>query len=102
MNTKNHITRRDFLKILAATGLGIAASNLFFKPDFSNAYALTDIGYSHEAMFYEKLDTETIKCLLCPHECVLKNGQRSFCRVREPKNGKLYSLVYELACAVHI
>ncbi len=102
MDAKYHITRRDFLKILAATGSGIAASNLFFKPDFSNAYALTDIGYSHEALFYEKLDTETIKCRLCPHECVLKNGQRSFCRVREPKNGKLYSLVYELACAVHV
>ncbi len=102
MNTKAPITRRDFLKILTATGLGIAASNLFLKPNLSNAYALTDIGYSHEALFYEKLDTETIKCRLCPHECVLKDGQRSFCRVREPKNGKLYSLVYELACAVHV
>jgi pyruvate formate lyase activating enzyme len=55
-----------------------------------------------EAMFYEKVDGETVKCLLCPVGCVMADGQRSFCRVREPVDGKLYTLVYELICSAHV
>lgn len=55
-----------------------------------------------EAMFYKPIDEETVQCNLCPRECTLANGQRSFCRVREPEKGKLYSLVYGIACAVNI
>lgn len=100
------ISRRRFLKILGAAGTGIAASGYLFKlfrgeASFASP-SIADIGYSHEAMFYERLDAETVKCVLCPHECVLKDGQRSFCRAREPKNGKLYALTYELASAVHV
>ena len=55
-----------------------------------------------EAMFYEKIDDGTVKCLLCPVGCVMTDGQRSFCRVREPVDGKLYTLVYELICSAHV
>ncbi|MBD3378930.1 MAG: AmmeMemoRadiSam system radical SAM enzyme [Candidatus Omnitrophica bacterium] len=55
-----------------------------------------------EALFYEKMGSEHVRCLLCPNECVLADGQRGFCRVREPVKGKLYTLVYGLACAVHL
>ncbi|MBN1354586.1 MAG: AmmeMemoRadiSam system radical SAM enzyme [Candidatus Omnitrophica bacterium] len=58
--------------------------------------------HEKEARYYKKIDGETVRCLLCPHQCTLKNGQRSFCRVREPKEGKLYTLVYELPCSVHV
>ena len=55
-----------------------------------------------EAMYYTKMDEQTVRCDLCPHKCMLGNGTRSFCRVREPREGKLYTLVYELPCAVHV
>lgn len=100
------LTRREFLRIVCSAGLGVVAANqlsrLWCKSDVVAVPTLTNIGYTHEAMFYDRLDEETVRCLLCPHECLLKDGQRSFCRVREPKNGKLFSLVYELVCARHI
>jgi len=55
-----------------------------------------------EALFYEKKGEDAVKCRLCPNECFLTNGQRGFCRVREPVDGKLYTLVYELICSAHI
>ncbi|MGD2279572.1 MAG: AmmeMemoRadiSam system radical SAM enzyme, partial [Candidatus Omnitrophota bacterium] len=72
---------------------------------FSRYKAYAAIGEKrgmHEALFYEKMGDEAVRCLLCDNYCVLSNGQRGFCRVREPVDGKLYSLVYELVCAVHI
>ncbi|MBU2541759.1 MAG: AmmeMemoRadiSam system radical SAM enzyme [Candidatus Omnitrophica bacterium] len=57
---------------------------------------------SKEAMFYEKLDETTIQCHLCPRNCVLKNGMRGFCKVREPHDGKHYTLVYGNPTAVHV
>ncbi|MBM4145569.1 MAG: AmmeMemoRadiSam system radical SAM enzyme [Nitrospira sp.] len=43
-----------------------------------------------------------VQCELCPNGCVLDEGQRSRCRTRMNKDGKLYSLVYGKPCAVHI
>ncbi|NQT33134.1 MAG: AmmeMemoRadiSam system radical SAM enzyme, partial [Candidatus Omnitrophica bacterium] len=56
----------------------------------------------HEALFYRKMGDEAVQCGLCINRRTLSNGQRGFCRVREPVNGKLYSLVYELICSSHI
>lgn len=43
-----------------------------------------------------------VKCLLCPKECQLVNGQRGDCRARINLNGKLTTLVYGKPCAVHV
>ncbi|MEA3488987.1 MAG: AmmeMemoRadiSam system radical SAM enzyme [Candidatus Omnitrophota bacterium] len=98
------LTRKDFLRKCLAAGLGIGASLYLF--DIMSRYeAYAAIGEKrgmHEALFYEKMGDDAVRCLLCPNQCVLSNGQRGFCRVREPVDGKLYSLVYELVCAVHV
>jgi pyruvate formate lyase activating enzyme len=47
-----------------------------------------------EAMYYVKLPQGRVQCALCPHKCVLKNGQRGFCNTRINKDGTCYSLVY--------
>jgi len=47
-----------------------------------------------EAMFYEKLDDEVVKCNLCSHRCRITDSKRGNCGVRENRNGTLYSLVY--------
>ena len=100
------LTRRDFLKILATAGCGIFASakisGLFSNKAAFAIPSIDNVGYIHEAMFYDKLSEDAVKCMLCPHECLLQNGQRSFCRVREPKGGVLYTLVYELICSAHV
>ena len=48
-----------------------------------------------EARFYEKLQENKVQCHLCPHECVITEGKRGLCRVRENHEGTLFSLIYE-------
>jgi pyruvate formate lyase activating enzyme len=43
-----------------------------------------------------------IECTLCPHACRLADYEIGLCRVRIHRDGKLYSLVYGKACAVHV
>ena len=43
-----------------------------------------------------------VQCNLCPHRCIIADGERGTCRVRENRGGRLYSMVYGNPCAVHI
>ncbi len=47
-----------------------------------------------EAMFYEKIGDQKVKCYLCPHKCKISSGKRGICGVRENREGTLYTLVY--------
>jgi len=47
-----------------------------------------------EAMLYEKLKGMEVKCRLCAHNCLISDGKRGICAVRENRAGILYSLVY--------
>jgi len=55
-----------------------------------------------EVYLYRKMPNKKVQCQNCGHYCVIKNGEKGICGVRENKNGKLYSLVYGKACAIHI
>jgi pyruvate formate lyase activating enzyme len=55
-----------------------------------------------EAMFYEKLDDDKVKCSLCNHFCTIKKDKFGICGVRQNIDGKLYSLVYGKLVAKHI
>ncbi len=46
-----------------------------------------------EALFWEKEDGD-VRCDLCSHHCLIKEGGRGICNVRVNKGGVLYSLVY--------
>jgi pyruvate formate lyase activating enzyme len=54
------------------------------------------------AYLYKKLPAKKARCQTCAHYCVIAEGKRGICGVRENKNGKIYSLVYGKSCAVHI
>src|SRR3990172_8043587 len=43
-----------------------------------------------------------VQCELCPRRCRVAKGKRGFCRVRENREGKYYSLVYGNPCAAHL
>lgn len=43
-----------------------------------------------------------VRCTLCPHRCILADGERGTCRVRENRAGRLYSMVYGNPCAINI
>ncbi len=47
-----------------------------------------------EASFYQSLEKDFVQCKLCFRRCVIAKNKKGFCRVRENRDGKLYSLVY--------
>lgn len=55
-----------------------------------------------EAMFYEKESNNRVRCGLCRFNCNIGNGGRGICRVRENRDGTLYSLVYGKVVAEHL
>lgn len=89
------ITRRRFL---ASVGAGVTACcfhELAFAADIPD-------GELHEARFYEPLAGGRVRCVLCPRGCIVGDKGRGYCRVRENRGGKYYSLVYGRPCALHL
>jgi pyruvate formate lyase activating enzyme len=54
-----------------------------------------------EAMFYEKMADNKVKCGLCRFRCLIADGRRGICAVRENRGGTLHTLVYGKAIAEH-
>jgi pyruvate formate lyase activating enzyme len=55
-----------------------------------------------EAYLYEKLEDQKVRCFLCNHRCVIKDGATGLCGVRENRGGTLVSLVYGKVIARHV
>lgn len=87
-------TRREFLTAVggamgAAWAARFAAGRTLAFPEL------------REAMFYERLADGAVRCRLCPWQCVVPDGKRGRCRVRENRGGTYYSLVYGRPVAIH-
>ncbi len=54
------------------------------------------------AKYQSALDGGQVECLLCPHFCVLKEGQTGICRTRQNVGGTLYSNAYGNPCSVAV
>ena len=54
-----------------------------------------------EAYLYEKLSSNKVQCRLCNHFCIIDEGHRGICGVRENRSGTLMSLVYGKVIAGH-
>jgi pyruvate formate lyase activating enzyme len=55
-----------------------------------------------EALFWKKLDGKKVQCQLCNQYCLISDGGRGLCGVRENHDGTLYTLVYGKVIAEHI
>lgn len=53
-----------------------------------------------EAMLYDKLPGEIVKCRVCPWNCTIGNGQSGYCGVRQNIDGTLYTVIYAKATSV--
>ncbi|MCK5519620.1 MAG: AmmeMemoRadiSam system radical SAM enzyme [Candidatus Marinimicrobia bacterium] len=53
------------------------------------------------AKFWEQKESG-LHCYLCPHDCVLKNGQTGLCGVRKNEGNKLLSLNYARPAAMSV
>jgi pyruvate formate lyase activating enzyme len=101
MNEK--VTRRD-LAMLACAG---AAASLLPRPADAAPPAIgaeiqADDLPAREASWYKKLPENRVECQLCPRGCQIADAERGSCGVRENRGGTYTTLVYGVACAVHI
>ena len=55
-----------------------------------------------ESYLYQKLGKNKAQCKTCSHYCILLDGQRGKCGVRENKNGEIFALNYGKACAIKV
>lgn len=89
--------RREFVKSLCMGTCGFVGGAAL-----PLSVASGDKGLRREADHYERLPDNKVRCLVCPRECVIPEGHRGFCRVRENIGGTYYLIVYGKTCAVHI
>lgn len=55
-----------------------------------------------EAYLYKSVEDLKVRCILCNHRCLIKEGGIGKCSVRKNISGKLYSLVYAKLIAENI
>lgn len=55
-----------------------------------------------KAILFDQLDQKTVRCNACNLRCVIHEGKRGVCNVRENRDGTLYSLNYGLTVAESI
>lgn len=51
---------------------------------------------------YGILTPKGVRCLICPNQCTLTEGNESICRTKVAKDGKLYTLAYGNPCSIHV
>ena len=56
----------------------------------------------HDAMLWEAMDGQAVRCELCGHGCVIAAGKYGVCRVRQNVAGRLKATTYGLLVAVHV
>lgn len=56
----------------------------------------------HECVLYKKLPDKKVQCIVCNHRCIIWEGKKGICGVRENIKGKLYLLVYGLVVSENI
>jgi len=99
------IGKRQFVKYTLAGIGGIACApitGLFGKNISAIANPPEKLWkWSREAMYYTTTP-RGLKCLRCPNECTIKEGELGDCHNHLNYNGKLYTIAYGNPCAVHI
>ena len=105
----NGMTRREFLGTCAKYSLLFSSlasvPSLFGFVKGTDAYNIKrewGLIKTKLSPYYTPLEDKKIRCDLCPRECVVSEGKRGYCEVRENRDGKYYSLVYGNPVTWHI
>ncbi len=101
INKIHKMSRKRFLKLGAAGTCSLCAvlppgkPEAAYLPSSGTAQpAVKGFTDPREGSWFETLAHSAVKCTLCPRQCRLEKDQRSFCRVRENRRGKGYTLAY--------
>ncbi|MFP4548883.1 MAG: AmmeMemoRadiSam system radical SAM enzyme [Fidelibacterota bacterium] len=92
---KQTLSRRQFLDMVFKTGCGSCLATI---PLMAGNHEK----WRKEAAYYSRLEDKKVRCDLCPNECIIKEGKRGICRVRENRSGTLFTLVYGRLCSMNI
>jgi pyruvate formate lyase activating enzyme len=125
------LSRRDFLKGAVGLGLGaIGVATVLENLGRTSTTSEAGTGelpfYARPARFFIPVEGNTrcgdchtddqpsrltfchtehagnyVKCGLCPKGCLISEGHRGDCQVRENRGGTLYTMTYGNPCAVH-
>jgi pyruvate formate lyase activating enzyme len=115
------LSRRSFIKWGALAGAGLTTGWYWTRrflggatgPDALSRASPTDLNSPRgksafklselvEAMHYEKLPNQAVRCNLCFRQCVIGHEKRGFCENRENREGTFYSLVFNRPCSLEI
>ena len=98
-----NLTKREFLKFCGRSLSFLCTAHLFGLSRTALAQ-MPQKGLLKPKLspFYTKLDGGKIQCDLCPRQCRISKGEKGFCRVRENRDGKCYSLAYGNPCVIYL
>ncbi len=97
--TPDRLDRRDALKLMVSGTAAVAAgAALCARPHRAAAAGAP----RREALYYDRLGGNKIRCRVCPKECVVGDRERGFCGVKENQGGRYYTLVYGQCAAVNL
>ena len=96
--SNQEMNKREFMK----QGLA-ATSAITCSPWMSLAGGASERPWkwSKEGLYWSATP-RGVKCLICPNECVIKEGEAGLCHNRINHDGVLYSIAYGNPCAVNI
>lgn len=83
------MNRRSFLKNSI-----LCFFSAHINPSLSITFDSKEVESLKEVKFWRKGESSFVQCELCFRRCLIPEGKRGFCRVRENIRGTLYSLVY--------
>jgi pyruvate formate lyase activating enzyme len=97
-----NMNKRDFLR-LGLTGVGgiCMLKNQKMSAAMNIMNEEKPWKWSREAMHYTQTP-RGVKCMLCPNECSIREGNTGTCRNRVNYKDKLYSIAYGNPCAAHV
>jgi len=99
----HRMTKRKFLTLCGLSFCALSGGSLIgFPPPARAQKPAKGLIKTKLSPYFASLDGGEIQCELCPRRCRVPNGKRGYCRVRENRDGKYYSLVYGNPCAVHL
>jgi pyruvate formate lyase activating enzyme len=97
------LTKREFLKFCGTSFCSLSLPSLFGFPKNTRAQmAQKGLIKTKLSPYFTSLGGGEIRCELCPRQCRVPKGKRGFCRVRENRDGKCYTLVYGNPCVIHL
>jgi pyruvate formate lyase activating enzyme len=97
--TPDRFGRRDAIKLMASGAAAMAAGAGACGLSTRAVAATTSW---REALYYDRLGGNKIRCRICPKECVVGDRERGFCGVKENRGGRYYTLVYGQCAAVNL